>query len=60
MSGAQYFSEFVPDDRTGRTDWFESLLKKARDVDLVFLDPDNGIEVKSTPCGRKNSSNGDF
>jgi hypothetical protein len=32
------------------------LLAKARNADLVFLDPDNGIEIKSTPIGRRNSS----
>ena len=31
-------------------------MKSAGGVDLVFLDPDNGIEVPSKPIGRKGSS----
>ena len=33
-----------------------TLLSNAKDSDLVFLDPDNGIEVNSKPYGRKDSS----
>ena len=53
---AQYFSENVPDSATGRRDWFELLLERAEGSDFVFLDPDNGLEIKSRSYGRKNSS----
>jgi len=53
---ALYHSELVPDDRQGREAWRASLLQVASGVDLVFLDPDNGIEVPSKPIGRKGSS----
>ena len=56
LSGAKFFSREVPDSSNDRKDWFQDLLSHAKDSDLVFLDPDNGLEVKSKPCGWKNSS----
>jgi hypothetical protein len=53
---AAYHSELVPDSRGERDAWFGSLLEAAKGTDLVFLDPDNGIEVPSQPMGRKGSS----
>jgi len=52
----QYFSEYVPDSSLERNTWFGSLAEHAERIELVFLDPDNGIEIKSRPYGRKNSS----
>ena len=51
-----FFSRPVPDDRDARKDWCSELLAAAAKADLVFLDPDNGIEVASRPIGRKDSS----
>lgn len=51
-----YYSEVVPDARPEREVWLEGLLDAVRNVDLMFLDPDNGIEVPSKPVGRKGSS----
>jgi len=56
LPGAKYFSREVPDSSNDRRDWFQDLLSNAKDSDFVFLDPDNGLEVKSKPSGRKNSS----
>lgn len=53
---ARYFSDLVPDDAAGRAAWLESLLNRSSGFDMVFLDPDNGLEVKSKPWGRKDSS----
>ena len=53
---AIYFSTSVPDDKSGRERWFGSLIEHSKASDFVFLDPDNGLEVKSRPCGVKNSS----
>ena len=53
---AQYHSAVVPDGRLERDAWRDDLLRKASGFDLVFLDPDNGIEVPSKPVGRKHSS----
>lgn len=51
-----YHSAVVPDGRMERDAWRDDLLRKALEVDLVFLDPDNGVEVPSKPVGRKHSS----
>ena len=51
-----FFSEVVPDPIPDRDSWFQRLLATSSGHDLVFLDPDNGIEVKSIPKGAKNSS----
>jgi hypothetical protein len=53
---ARYHTEVVPDRRSERDGWRKNLLQAASGVDLVFLDPDNGIEVPSKPVGRKGSS----
>ena len=53
---AEYFSVNVPDLTSGRREWFELLSNRAEGCDFIFLDPDNGLEVKSRPYGRKNSS----
>lgn len=56
LPGAKFFSREVSDSSNDRKDCFQDLLSHAKDSDLVFLDPDNGLEVKSKPCGWKNSS----
>ena len=52
----EYFSDIVPDAAFERAEWFKALAERAQSCDLVFLDPDNGLEVKSRPYGHKNSS----
>lgn len=56
LPGATYFSDLTPDQRTYRKLWFRLLSENATDVDLIFLDPDNGLEVKSKAYGSKRSS----
>ncbi|MFN8177787.1 MAG: hypothetical protein U0167_07665 [bacterium] len=56
LARTSYYSAVVPDARQDRDAWRRGLLAAARGVDLVFLDPDNGIEVPSKPVGRKGSS----
>jgi hypothetical protein len=46
----------VPDSLFGRERWFNTLMKQSQDVDIVFFDPDNGLEIKSRPYGQKYSS----
>lgn len=53
---AEYFSDDVPDSASARSSWFRSLTEQAQGSDLIFIDPDNGLEVESKPYGRKNSS----
>ena len=53
---AEYFSGHTPDSASARSLWFRWLTESAQGRDFVFLDPDNGLEVKSKPYGRKDSS----
>lgn len=53
---SKYFSRTVPDAAQVRREWFAELRQAASDSDLVFLDPDNGLQTKSLSPGRKNSS----
>jgi hypothetical protein len=57
---ATFFSDVVPtagsssDRRSGRGEWFQVALNKVGDCDLVFLDPDNGLETANfKPGGSK-------
>ncbi|MCX6000225.1 MAG: hypothetical protein NTU41_11760 [Chloroflexi bacterium] len=56
LANTDYFSATVPDSAAGRSQWASELIHAATGADLVFLDPDKGLEVKSTPYGRKHSS----
>jgi hypothetical protein len=56
LPSCSFFSELVPDDREARTVYHARAIDSARGCDLVFFDPDNGIEVKSKRCGRRDSS----
>jgi len=56
LPGATYYSRKLTDDTLDRSSWEQELMARAHDSDIVFLDPDNGIQVPSKPYGRKNSS----
>ena len=56
LGSATYFPDLVPDGAQDRTKWADGLIARAAESDLVFLDPDNGLEVPSRPFGRKHSS----
>jgi hypothetical protein len=53
---ANFWSRTLADDGDLRSQYFRAMLQKFRGVDLIFFDPDNGMEVKSRPYGRKHSS----
>lgn len=55
IPGAVYFNDMLPDDIPGRRAFFAACSSALGDTELVFFDPDNGLEV-SLPKGRKNSS----
>jgi hypothetical protein len=48
--------DLIPEDIEDRREYFTRFLKRARGAELVFFDPDNGLEVPSAPCRRKRSS----
>jgi hypothetical protein len=56
LPASRFASGFLPDDADGRARYFDAFVDLARGCELVFFDPDNGIEVKSKPYGRKDSS----
>src|SRR3989344_4595191 len=55
LDGVTFFSEVLREKGTDRKTFFEILHKEASKAELVFLDPDNGIEVASIRSGKKNS-----
>ncbi|MBZ9675255.1 hypothetical protein [Mesorhizobium sp. ES1-1] len=55
ISGASYFNELLPDELSGRAAFMEQYRGAFQSADLVFFDPDNGLEI-SLRKGRKNSS----
>jgi hypothetical protein len=56
LPSCRFAPGLLPDDADGRALYFETFDAIAKGSDLVFFDPDNGIEVRSKPYGRKGSS----
>jgi hypothetical protein len=56
LSQARFFGRLVSDGVQDRALWFKNAMEILDECDLLFFDPDNGIEIPSKPCGRKNSS----
>lgn len=53
---AEFHSELISDSLQQRTAYFKEMKKKLAPCDLIFFDPDNGLEIKSAIKGRKNSA----
>lgn len=53
---ASFQSEILMDDRSDRKDYFSECARRFASCDLVFFGLDNGLEINSVPCGRRNSS----
>lgn len=51
-----YYAATVPDVRDQRDVWSRRMLGAASGADVVFVDPDTGIETARTCIGRKGSS----
>ena len=51
---ATFYNEFVPDARAERDSFHSRCMAAFADRDLIFFDPDNGLEVRSAK-GRKRS-----
>ncbi len=56
VPGARFYSHIVPDDLQQRRRYFEGLWCAARESDVIFFDPDNGLDIASVPMGRRNSA----
>ncbi len=52
---AVYFERPLTDNSAVRKRYFVDFLREAVGCELVFFDPDNGLDVKSVPRGRKGS-----
>lgn len=56
IPGARFFGVPVPDSQVERAVWSKDMLTALDGSDLLFFDPDNGIEVPSKTIGQKDSS----
>jgi hypothetical protein len=56
LPSARFFVRTLRDDRQSRSRYFEVFWSVAEGCDLIFFDPDNGLEVKSRRLGCKGSS----
>lgn len=56
VPGASYFDAVLTDNRPARAAYLDSARQALGDCDIVFVDPDNGIEVPSTKFGSSGSS----
>jgi hypothetical protein len=56
LGDARFAGEIVPDRADERRSWFANAIDRLSDCPLLFFDPDNGIEVRSCPPGRRKSS----
>jgi hypothetical protein len=55
VPGAKYHTQLLTDIAAERERYFQEFMSIAQTCDLSFFDPDNGLEVKSKPAGRRNS-----
>ena len=51
-----FFNPILEDDAVKREQYFSNMYKLFQGVDLIFFDPDNGLEIKSKSLGQKDSS----
>lgn len=57
VEGASYVDDFIPtlgpasERRVARRDWFDRARAATHHCDLLFLDPDNGLETKGFDAG---------
>ncbi|MHB0972261.1 MAG: hypothetical protein ACYC7A_18035 [Thermoanaerobaculia bacterium] len=56
LLGAAFFSEYFEDDASARALTMERAIERMQGVDVVFLDPDNGLQIKSCRYGSARSS----
>jgi len=56
LSKTRYYSDLLGDGAASRATHMTSALRSLSPSDLLFFDPDNGLEVKSVPYGSRGSS----
>lgn len=55
IPNAKYFDKVIEDEAPSREEFFTNLISQSVNCDLIFLDPDNGLEVKSVQYGKRGS-----
>lgn len=55
LGGCTFWDEPLPVDPSSRASYLSRYLEFSSGADLVFMDPDNGLEVQSTPRGSAGS-----
>jgi hypothetical protein len=56
LPSAIFHTDILPDAADGRQLYFAKVWSRLDSGDLIFFDPDNGLEVSSVQRGRRNSS----
>jgi hypothetical protein len=56
LSTASFFPQRLGDAKSARSQYFETLWAELVAGSIVFFDPDNGLEIRSTAKGRRASS----
>lgn len=56
VPGARFYGALLIDDAEAREKYFQGAEAALSGCDLWFFDPDNGVEVKSVPFGRRRSA----
>jgi len=56
IPNAKFCSALIPDNVALREQIFADCINDFSEQHLIFFDPDNGIEIKSKPAGRKDSN----
>jgi hypothetical protein len=56
LENCRYWRREIPTSEAQRRGYFDRLFSFAQGSDLMFFDPDNGLEVKSCPPGGTHSS----
>lgn len=56
LAGARCCGGLLPDDVPARAAFFKRCLPIVAGADVVFFDPDNGMQIPSCPPGRKGSA----
>jgi hypothetical protein len=52
LRNADYWDRLVPRPAPEREQWLQGMCDRFKGMDLVFFDPDNGLEVESAPWRR--------
>lgn len=55
IAGSFSYEALLQDDHEARDAWFAGLARGAKEAQIMFLDPDNGLEVATVPRGRAGS-----